>query len=91
MSMMTKENILKEFAEFPRIEQLQLLSEFTITLRHADDSAEPDKFRRELSIENRRGIALALSGAFKSDSKYRTMTKEEDREVVMEYLEDKYR
>ena len=89
--MMTKENMMKEFAKLTQNEQRRLLTEFTMTIRHTDDSFETDKFRRELSRENRRGIALSLSGSFKPEGKYMPMTKEEDREIVMEYLEKKYR
>ena len=84
--MMTQEQIIGELAKLPVKERRELFHEVVRVVYY--DHEEP-KFRQELSRENRRGIALALSGTFKPEGRYMPRTKEEDREVVMEYLEEK--
>ena len=87
---MTQEQIIKEIAKLPPKDQRKLYSEFSKAIRHGDENFEGDKFRRELSREDRHAIALSLSGTFRSEGRYTPMTKEEDREVIMEYLQEKY-
>lgn len=89
--MMTQDELLKEISRLPRKEQRSLISRISRSIRLDKADESDDKFIRELTRENKIGIAKALSGTFKPEGRYLPMTKEEDREVIMEYLEEKYR
>ena len=88
--MMTQEQIIKEIKQLPQSDQRSLVSQVSRDLRIADADDSDDKFFWEMTRENKIGIAKALSGTFKPEGRYMPMTKEEDREVIMEYLEEKY-
>ena len=88
--MMTQEQIVNEIRRLPQSDQRSVVSQVSRDLRIADADVSDDKFFWEMTRENQIGIAKALSGTFKPEGRYMPMTKEEDREVVMEYLEEKY-
>ncbi|MEQ1605765.1 MAG: hypothetical protein ABL999_12940 [Pyrinomonadaceae bacterium] len=89
--MMTQEQLIKEIRQLPPSDQRSLVSQVSRDLRIADADDSDDKFFWKMTRENKIGIAKALSGTFKPEGRYMPMTKEEDREIVMEYLEEKYR
>lgn len=89
--MITEDELIKEIARLPFPRQRAIIGRISRSMKEGGDGFEEDKFRRELSVEERIAIAMSLSGSFKPDSGYTPMTKEEDREVIMEYLEEKYR
>lgn len=90
--MLTQQEILKEIFTLPPSEQREIAGKIS---RNADqltekDADETDKFRRELSVDERVAIALSLSGCLKPEAGYTPMTKEEEREIIEEYLAEKY-
>ena len=90
---MTQEEILKEIGRLPRRERQALYARFSKAIRYGDDHVknfDEDRFRVNLSREDRRAIAKSLSGTFKPEGRYMPLTKEEDREIILEYLEEKY-
>ena len=89
--MMTQERIINEIKKLPRKERWKIASKIMGLVRNGDERLGENKFRRPLSRDERRAIALSLSGTFKPEGKYMPMTKEEDREIMAEYLEEKYR
>ncbi len=90
--MMTQQQIFKEIALLPLTEQLELVEAVKRkSLRlNKNVSSEPDEFQRKLSVEERIAIAKNLSGCLKPDAGYIPMTKEEEREIIEEYLAEKY-
>ena len=91
MIMLTQDQILEEISRLPKKEQRNLLVHLIEAMHHGEGDFEGDTFRGKLSREDRIAIARSLSGTFKPESRYMPMTKEEDREIIMEYLEEKYR
>lgn len=89
--MMTQEQIIAEIRGLPRKERWKIASRIMGIVREGDESLGENKFRRTLSREEKRAIALSLSGTFKPEGRYTPMTKEEDQEIIAEYLEEKYR
>lgn len=89
--MMTQEQLLKEIARLPARDFRMLFIRLSAAIREGDPEFETDRFKRKLSKEDKRAIAKSLSGTFKPEGHYMPMTKEEDREVILQYLEEKYR
>jgi hypothetical protein len=90
--MMTQQQIFKEMALLPLSEQLEIVEAVKRkSLRVKKNGlSEPDEFQRKLSVEERIAIAKNLSGCLKPDAGYVPMTKEEEREIIEEYLAEKY-
>lgn len=88
--MISQEELIKEIVRLPVTQRRVIVGRIKRSIEDSDNRIETDKFRRELSVQEKIGIAKSLSGAFKPESGYMPMTKEEDREVIMEYLEEKY-
>jgi hypothetical protein len=90
--MMTQQQIFKEIALLPISEQLEIIDAVKRKSLHLkkNRSSEPDEFQRKLSVEERIAIAQNLSGCLKPDAGYVPMTKEEEREIIEEYLAEKY-
>lgn len=89
--MMTQERIIDEIRKLSRTERWKIASKIMGLVRNGDDRLGENKFRRPLTRDEKRTIALSLSGTFKPEGKYMPMTKEEDQEIIAEYLEEKYR
>jgi hypothetical protein len=90
--MMTQQQIFKEIALLSISEQLEIVDAVkrkSLRLKK-NNSSEPDEFQRKLSVEERIAIAKNLSGCLKPDAGYVPMTKEEEREIIEEYLAEKY-
>lgn len=88
--MMTQEQILDEIRKLSARDLRGIYARLSQAIREGDGDFDVDKFKRDLPKQDRVAIAKSLSGTFKPDSRYVPMTKEEDREVIMEYLEEKY-
>ncbi len=90
--MLTPNELLKEITMLPIPEQREIVKKVSRHIEYAEESSESgtDKFQPELSEQERLAIAKSLSGSLKPDSGYTPMTKEEDREVIEEYLAEKY-
>lgn len=88
--MITEDELIKEIEQLPFPRQRAIVARISRSLNEAGD-ADEDDLRRELSVDERSAIAASLSGTFRSESGYTGLTKEDDREVIMEYLEEKYR
>lgn len=88
---MTQEQIIDEITKLPRKERWKIASRIIGLVRNGNQSLGENKFRRELSRDERLTIARSLSGTFKPEGKYMPLTKEEDREIIANYLEEKYR
>ncbi len=90
--MLTQQEILKEIFTLPPSEQREIADKITRNAENLSESNldETDNFRRELSIDERIAIARNLSGCLKPESGYTPMTKEEERELIEEYLAEKY-
>lgn len=88
---MTQEGIIDEIKKLSRKERWTIASRIIGLVRNGDESLGENKFRRPLSHDERKALAMSLSGTFKPEGKYMPLTKEEDREIIAEYLEEKYR
>ncbi len=90
--MTTQQQIFKEIALLSISEQLEIVDAVKRKSLHLNkkSSSEPDEFQRKLSVDERIAIAKNLSGCLKPDAGYIPMTKEEEREIIEEYLAEKY-
>ena len=88
--MLTQKEILNEVLTLPIAEQREIVEEVRRNIERTAEKDVEDEFRRELSIDERIAIAKNLSGALKPETGYTPMTKEEEREVIEEYLAEKY-
>ncbi len=90
--MMTQQEILNEVLTLPISEQLEIADKIqgNISLENGTNSSNRLENERELTIEERIAITKSLSGCLRPEGSYIPMTKEEDREVIEEYLLEKY-
>jgi hypothetical protein len=89
--MMTQQQIFKEISLLPLSEQFEIIEKIRRNAEQsAQNGADEDEFQRELSIKERVAIAMNLSGSLKPDGDYTPMTREEEREIIEEYLAEKY-
>lgn len=90
--MMTQQQIFKEITALSLSEQREIVEKIRRNIEQATESdpTEEDDFRRELTIDERIAIAKNLSGSLKPDGGYTPMTREEERELIEEYLAEKY-
>lgn len=89
--MMSSQQIFKEIVLLPLSEQLEIAEKIRRDAKQAieEDIEETDRFQRELSVDERIAIAKNLSGCLKPDGGYTPMTREEEREIIEEYLAEK--
>lgn len=88
--MLTQKEILKEVLTLPIVEQKEIVEKVRRNIEQISERDVEDEFRRELSIDERIAIAKNLSGSLKPDGGYTPMTREEERELIEEYLAEKY-
>ncbi len=88
--MLTQKEILNEVLTLPIVEQREIVEQVCRNIEKTTENNTDEEFRRELSIDERIAIAKNLSGTLKPETGYTPMTKEEEREVIEEYLAEKY-
>lgn len=81
--------LLEQIIHLPIAEQREIIEKVRRHLEQAESNVD-DEFQRELSIDERIAIAKNLSGSLKPETVYTPMTREEEREVIEEYLAEKY-
>lgn len=82
--------LIEKIIHLPIAEQREIIEEVRRHIEQASASKTTDEFRRELSAEERVAIAINLSGSLKPETGYVPMTREEEREIIEEYLAEKY-
>ncbi len=88
--MMSQKEILNEVFTLTIVEQREILEKVRRNIEQTSENDTDDEFQRELSVDERIAIAKNLSGFLKPETGYVPMTKEEEREVIEEYLAVKY-
>jgi hypothetical protein len=88
--MLTQKEILDEVFALPVTEQRAIAEEIRDNINDATENVLTHIDQRELSIDERIAIAQDLSGSLKPQGSYIPMTKEEEREIIEEYLSEKY-
>ncbi len=88
--MMTQQEIFQEVVSLPFKEQAELVEKIGRNLKQSISENGDNKAKeKELSVEERMAIVKSLSGSLKMENP--PMTKEEDREIIYEYLSEKYK
>ena len=82
--------IIKQIIHLPIGEQREIIEEVRRHIEQTTVGEMADEFQRELSVDERVAIAINLSGSLKPETGYVPMTREEEREVIEEYLAEKY-
>ena len=82
--------IIKQIIHLPIGEQREIIEEVRRHIEQTTAGETTDEFQRELSVDERVAIAINLSGSLKPETGYVPMTREEEREVIEEYLAEKY-
>ncbi len=82
--------LIEKIIHLPIAEQREIIEKVRRHIEQASASETSDEFRRELSVEERIAIAINLSGSLKPETRYVPMTREEEREIIEEYLAEKY-
>jgi len=92
--MLTPKEILNEVFTLPINEQSEIVVKIQNNINQQFHNKANDfddiETSRELTIQERIAITKNLSGCLKPEGKYVPMTKEEDRELIEEYLLEKY-
>ncbi len=88
--MLTQKEILNEVFTLPLVKQREIIEKVRRHIEQTTKGDVDDEFQRELSVDERIAIAKNLSGCLKPETGYVPMTKEEEREVIEEYLAEKY-
>jgi len=92
--MLTPREILNEVFTLPIAEQSEIAVKIQNNVNEQFQNKTNDfngiEERRELTVEERIAITKNLSGCLKPEGKYVPMAKEEDRELIEEYLLEKY-
>ncbi len=92
--MLTQKEILNEVFTLPIAEQSEIVVKIQNNINEKFQDKTNDfngiEANRELTVEERIAITKSLSGCLKPEGKYVPMTKEEDRELIEEYLLEKY-
>ncbi len=88
--MMTPQEIFREVVSLPFREQAELIEKISRNLKQGIAENGNQKIEdKELSIAERIAIVESLAGSLKMENP--PMTKEEDREVIYQYLSEKYK
>jgi hypothetical protein len=82
--MLTQKEILNEVFTLPISEQREIVERIEENIKQSNGQAKDN-----LSTEEKSAIVKSLAGSLKM--KNPPMTKEEDREVIYEYLSEKYK
>ncbi len=92
--MMTQKEILNKVFTLPITEQREIIVKIQDNIneefQNGTTGFDKSEANRELTVEERIAITKNLSGCLKPEGKYTPMTKEEDRELIEEYLLEKY-
>ena len=92
--MLTPKEILNEVFTLPIAEQSEIAVKIQNNVNEQFQNKTNDfndiEERRELTVEERIAVTKNLSGCLKPEGKYTPMTKAEDRELIEEYLLEKY-
>ncbi len=88
--MMTQQEIFREVVSLPLKEQAELIEKISRNLKQGiAENGNQKTEDKELSIAERITIVESLAGSLKMENP--PMTKEEDREVIYQYLSEKYK
>jgi len=88
--MMTQQEIFQEAVSLSFKEQAELIEKIGRDLKQSISENGDNKAKeKELSVEERMAIVKSLAGSLKMENP--PMTKEEDREIIYEYLSEKYK
>ncbi|MGI9054295.1 MAG: hypothetical protein ACR2F2_00690 [Pyrinomonadaceae bacterium] len=88
--MMTQQEIFQEVVSLPFKEQAELVEKIGRNLKQGiSENGDNTAKEKELSVEERMAIVKSLAGSLKMENP--PMTKEEDREIIYEYLSEKYK
>ena len=88
--MMTQQEIFQEVVSLPFKEQAELVEKIGRHLKQGiSENGDNTAKEKELSVEERMAIVKSLAGSLKMENP--PMTKEEDREIIYEYLSEKYK
>ncbi len=83
--MMTQQEIFREVVSLPYREQAELIEKISRNLKQGiAENGNQKTEDKELSTAERIAIVESLAGSLKMENP--TMTKEEDREVIYQYL-----
>lgn len=89
--MLTQQEILTGVFTLPVSEQREIVEKIQENIRRENEpDGFNDEFDRELTIDERIAITKNLAGCLKPEGKYTPMTKAEERELIEEYLLEKY-
>jgi hypothetical protein len=90
--MMNQQELFKEISQLPLSEQLEIVEKIRLRAEHSADEQpiESNGFTRESTIDDRIAIALDLAGSLKPTAGFTPMTRDEEREIIEEYLAEKY-
>lgn len=83
--MLTQKEILNEIFILPVSEQREIAEKINQNTERISESEE-----NNLSVKERVAIAMQLSGCLKPEAGFTPMTREEEREIIEEYLAEKY-
>lgn len=82
--------LIEKIIHLPIAEQKEIIEKVRRNIEQTIEGEINDEFRRELSVDERVAIALNLSGCLKPENGYTPMTREEEREIIEEYLAEKH-
>lgn len=90
--MLTQKEILNKVFSLPIAEQREIVEKIQEKIHQENESDDftEDGFGSELTINERIAITKNLAGCLKPEGKYTPMTKAEERELIEEYLLQKY-
>ena len=90
--MLIQQEILTGIFTLPISEQREIVEKIQENIGRENEPGgfNDDEFDRELTIDERIAITKNLAGCLKPEGKYTPMTKAEERELIEEYLLEKY-
>jgi hypothetical protein len=92
---MTQQEIIEQIKHFPISERVKIIEQISQSLltdleSEENGSAELNDEKKELTTDDKIAIVENLYGSLHAEGKFIPMTKEEVREMRLEYLMEKY-
>lgn len=91
---MTPQQIIEEIKHFPLDERVSIIEQISQSvlkdMKTKNQPREIDNEKRELTIDERIAIVENLHGSLREEGKFIPMTREEEREMYLEHLMEKY-
>lgn len=91
---MTSQQLIEKIKLFPIDERVSIIEQISQSvlkeMKTKNESDGINSNKRKLSIDERIAIVENLSGSLREEGKFIPMTREEEREIYLEHLTEKY-